>query len=126
LTVFLHFAAAALRVGPEAEQLRDLLHREAERACALDEAQAVQVGVRIQAIVREAAARGRDQVDAFVVADHLRRHTGQRGGLADVVQALLLGVGQFGTDGVAHLRRLGRDVGRAASSAAAAGCWRRH
>src|SRR5690606_1031483 len=80
---------------PQGRQGLELLHREAQVAGAADEAQAMHVGIAVEPVVGEAARRWRDQADALVVADHLRRDAAQRRGLADVVQALAAGVRQF-------------------------------
>ena len=97
-----------------------LIANPSERA--LDEAQPVQVGFVVQAVVGEGARSRRDQSDAFVVADHLRRHAGERRGLADVVQARLQRVGQFRADGRGcHVVLLRISRAPAATSAAAAG-----
>src|SRR5690606_19867376 len=72
-----------------------LADREAQRACALDEAQPVQVGVVVDAVAGEGAADRGQQADGFVVADHLGAHARECRRLADVVQSAGARLGQL-------------------------------
>src|SRR3546814_1111461 len=76
--------ALARAVRPQAEQRADVLDREAEIARVGDEAQAVDVGLRIVAIAAVAARRRRDQADLLVMADHPLRDRARLRGLADI------------------------------------------
>lgn len=77
------------RIVPQAQQVGDFGHLEAEVARAADEAQAVDVRLRVRPVARLGAIRRRDQADLLVVADHLRRNAGRLGGLTDVHVMLL-------------------------------------
>src|SRR3546814_16177840 len=80
----LDVGALARAVRPQAEQRADVLDREAEIARVGDEAQAVDVGLRIVAIAAVAARRRRDQADLLVMADHPLRDRARLRGLADI------------------------------------------
>ena len=79
----LDLAAGAGLVLPQAHQLADFLHREAQAARAADETQRVHVGLGVLAVAAVGAAHLRQQAERFVVAHHARRHTGAARGLAD-------------------------------------------
>jgi hypothetical protein len=94
----LDLRAGAATVVPQAQQLFDPTHRKPEQARTLDETQALQVGVVVQAIAGKGALRRRDHPGGFVAADHLGADAGRGRGFADVVEALLSRLGEFGTD----------------------------
>ena len=80
----LNVRARSPLVTPQREQLADVRHRETEVARAADEAQHMHVLVGVEAIARVRAPRRRQQADRLVVADHLRRHAGGPGCIANV------------------------------------------
>jgi hypothetical protein len=79
-----HVGAGAAAVLPQLEQLGDLGHAEAEVAGAADEAQRVDLALAVLAVAGLGAPDLRQEAQRFVVADHLGRHAGACGGLADV------------------------------------------
>ena len=76
--------AGAASIAPEAEKLRDLLHREAEIAGATDEPQCMNVICVVDSIAGIGTAGLGHEADRFVMADHLRRHAGLLSCLPDV------------------------------------------
>src|SRR3546814_4105676 len=69
----LDVGAGAASVGPEAQQLADLLHGKAKITRAPDEAQAVHVGVVIVAVARVLTRNLGDETRLLVITDHLWR-----------------------------------------------------
>src|SRR3546814_11418421 len=80
----LDVGAGAASVGPEAQQLADLLHGKAKITRAPDEAQAVHVGVVIVAVARVLTRNLGDETHLLVITDHLWRDARYFRGAADV------------------------------------------
>src|SRR6185437_9763084 len=72
----LHLVAAAAPVLPEAEELGNLPHREAQVPGARDETQDVNVRFRVVAIAGRRPARLRNQAHRLVVTNHFRGDAG--------------------------------------------------
>src|SRR5271166_2996866 len=79
----LHVRAAALRFVPESQKARDFLHGKTERPGAGNETKRLDRGVIVAAIVGGGTRRRADEANSFVITDHLRRHAGFLGGLAN-------------------------------------------
>src|SRR5258706_4020379 len=78
------FGALALAVGPQPEQRANILDRKAKVARVRNEAQAVDVGLRIIPVTAVASRRCRDQPDLFIMADHPLRDIARARYLTDV------------------------------------------
>src|SRR3546814_8546368 len=71
----LHLGAAARAVAPQRQQVADRLHREAEAARALDEAQRLDIVAPVDAVAGRGALGGSDEAEGLVVADGDRKST---------------------------------------------------
>src|SRR5580658_11368031 len=80
---FLDLGAPMARIEPQADEMLDLAQREAELARTADKAQAAHGFVIIDAVIAGGAQWRRQQADALIIADHLRRDAGSGRGLAD-------------------------------------------